>query len=53
MSREIKFRAYKNGKMFYFTLDIEFDCCCGWLEGCVLEQFIGVEDAKESDIYEG
>lgn len=42
--REIKFRTWNGKEIEYFTLDNNFDCVSGWLDGKILMQYTGLKD---------
>lgn len=51
--REIKVRVWNGKEMEYFTIDNEFDCIVGWLEGCIISLYTGLNDKNGKEIYEG
>lgn len=56
MKREIKFRIWDNTLKQMeapFTLNDDFDCMQGWLDGCQLMQYTGLKDKNGKEIYEG
>ena len=56
MSREIKFRAWDDGKMLFQPINTIFGLSrfLGYIrEDAILEQFTGLKDKNGVDIYEG
>jgi len=51
--RDIKFRTWNGKEIEYFTLDNNFDCVSGWLDGKILMQYTGLKDKKGVEIYNG
>jgi hypothetical protein len=53
MENKIIFRVWDGKQMEYSELDSEFDCISGWLDGCVVNQYIGGYGTDGKKIYSG